>query len=268
MRPRASTRTFALLGDPVSHSLSPRFQNAGFVAAGLDAVYVALRVAADQLAATMTTLADAGGGGNITIPHKALALDAGSPDARAARLGAANVFAGGEDGLVLGNTDVDGVLAALDALEVDGGPWCVIGTGGSARAVVGAAAERGVALAVHSRDAQRARTLLAWAESLGVVEAPIAACAVAINATPLGLHDQDLPPIELAELPSLRAALDLTYREHGVSRWIAACHAAGVRAADGREMLLAQGCASWAWWFPGVTPPREIMRAALDGRLG
>lgn len=268
MRPGASTRVFALLGDPVAHSLSPRFQNAGFAAAGLDAVYVALRVAPDLLGPTMALLADAGGGGNVTIPHKALALDVGVPDARAARIGAANVFAGGAHGVALGNTDVDGVLAALDALEVDGGPWCVIGTGGSARAVIGAAAERGVAVAVHSRDAVRARTLLAWAEALGVPEAPMAECAVAINATPLGLHEEDLAPIDLALLPALGAALDLTYREHGVSRWIATCRAAGVRAADGREMLLAQGCASWAWWFPGVVPPREIMRAALDGRLG
>ncbi len=65
------------------------------------------------------------------------------------------------------NTDVDGVLAAVDRLGATADAWCVLGTGGSARAVIGAAAERGARVAVRSRDAARATAFSDWAASVG-----------------------------------------------------------------------------------------------------
>ena len=136
MRITSATRVFAVLGDPIGHSLSPRMQNAAFAAAGLDAVYVALACTAEVLPALMGTLVANGGGGNVTIPHKAVAATmAGHHDARVAALGVANVFGPGDAGIRLGNTDVDGVLAALDRLEAPSTAWYLLGTGGSARAV-------------------------------------------------------------------------------------------------------------------------------------
>lgn len=269
MSPTASTRLFALLGDPVRHSLSPRFQNAGFQAAGLDAVYVALPVAPTDLLPVMRSLASSGGGGNITLPHKQLAgAMAASAAPRVRTLGVANVFAGDDDGLVLDNTDVDGILAVVDALDARGGAWQILGTGGSARAVAGAALECGAAIAVRSRIPERAASFMQWAESIGVRRAEPDTCQMVVNATPLGLRDSDPLPMSPAGSPVLRAVLDLTYRANGESRWVAACRSAGLVAMDGREVLLAQGAASWKIWFPGVVPPLEVMRAALDGRMG
>lgn len=270
MRIGASTRVFAVLGDPVSHSLSPRMQQAGFLAAGLDAVYVALSCTAVQLPVVVETLVASGGGGNVTIPHKhAAAQLAGVPDERVALLGVANVFgAGAASGIALANTDVDGVLSALDRLEAPPTAWYLLGTGGSARAVVGAARERGARIAVRSRAPGRAEAFLAWCASIGVAAARADECEVAINATPLGLNGSDTLPIEAAQAPALRVALDLTYLERGATRWVEACRARGLRADDGRHILLVQGAASWRTWFPGVTAPMAVMQAALDGRLG
>ncbi|MEO5798226.1 MAG: hypothetical protein ABIZ70_10750 [Gemmatimonadales bacterium] len=270
MRASARTRLFAVLGDPVAHSLSPRFQNAAFLAAGIDAQYVALRVESAALAAVIHTIVASGGGGNITIPFKE---DAARLDAllapRVKALGAANLFGGdAAKNVMLGNTDVDGVLAAIDTLEIPASAWLVLGTGGSARAVAGAAHERGVALAVRSRDAARANVFANWAASLGVTIVPETECAIAINATPLGLTPADALPLAPGSLPMLRGVVDLTYRKSGESVWAMMCRAAGMRATDGREVLLAQGAASWALWFPGIEPPIEVMRAALDGHLG
>jgi shikimate dehydrogenase len=269
MRPTARTRLFALLGDPVRHSLSPRFQNAGFQAAGLDAVYVALPVAPTDLLPAMRILASSGGGGNITLPHKQLAGAVPAiTTARVSTLGVANVFAGDGHGLQLHNTDVDGILAVVDALGVRGGAWQIIGTGGSARAVAGAALECGATIAVRSRDPERGAVFARWAESIGVRPAESDACQFVVNATPIGLLESDPMPSTPARSPVLRAALDLTYRTDGESRWVAACRSIGLQAMDGREVLLAQGAASWKLWFPGVVPPLEVMRAALDGRMG
>jgi len=259
------------LGDPVAHSLSPVMQNAAFRAAGVDAVYIAMRCEADEVPALITALARTGGGGNITVPHKAVAAAVGTPTTRVARLGAANVFGAGlTGGEVVGNTDVDGILALVRRLDVAATTWAVIGTGGSARAVAGAALEAGAALAVHSRSPERAAAFRAWCASLGVVTAPTEAASLLINATPLGLHAQDALPADLATMPQLRGVLDLTYRAHGTTLLVQAARARGLAAEDGREMLLVQGAAGWATWFADapVEAPVEVMRAALAGRLG
>ena len=269
MRISARTRVFALLGDPVAHSLSPRIQNAAFQAAGIDAVYIALQATAADVAAQMTTLIRNGGGGNVTVPFKEVAAASpGTRESRVEQLGSANVFGAGDTGLVLGNTDVDGILAALAALDAPSDAWCVLGTGGSARAVVGAAAERGARIAVRSRNPERAVAFSAWAMSIGVAAAEASECNVLINATPLGLSASDALPINIATLSPTTIVLDLVYRAEGTTTLVCACNAIGMRAADGREVLLAQGAASWRVWLPGSAPPVEMMRAALDGRLG
>lgn len=267
MRASARTRTFALLGNPVRHSLSPLMQNAAFRAAGLDAVYVALPCVAEDLPGVMRSLAASGGGGNVTVPHKAVAATIGTADPRVEALGAANVFGAPEGELLVGNTDVDGLLGLLDRLGDPSGPWCIVGTGGSARAAVGAAAERGVAVAVRSRSAERAAAFLAWAATLGVAAAEPADCRVVVNATPVGLHADDPAPVELDDFPSLATVADLTYRAGGTTRLVAEALKRGLRAADGLEMLLIQGMAAWRWWFPAVEPPEEVMRAALRGTM-
>lgn len=269
MRTTARTRVFALLGNPVAHSLSPLMQNAAFLAAGIDAVYVALQPTAADVAHQMAALAGGGGGGNVTIPFKEVAARAPARrTVQVERIGAANVFGGADGELSLANTDVFAILSALDRLEAASDAWMLLGTGGSARAAVGAAAERGVRIAVRSRDAGRATDFAAWAASIGVAAAEPGECGVAINATPLGLSSSDPLPVDPATLAADMVVLDLVYVPIGTTAWVRACAARGLRGLDGREVLLAQGAASWQCWFPGVTPPLPVMRAALDGYLG
>jgi shikimate dehydrogenase len=261
-----STRVFAILGDPVAHSLSPAMQNAAFRVLGLKAVYVPLRCTPDDLPGLLRALSRAGGGGNVTVPHKeaaARAVDRCEPAAD--RLGACNTFWAEDGACVGGNTDVAGVLAALDDLEAPPGAWLVLGTGGGARAAVGAARERGAAVAVGSRSADRRRRFEDWAASQGVKLADAAGCTVIINTTPLGLAPGD--PLPLVQPPAAGSvALDMVYAG-GDTAWVRAMRAAGLRAADGRTMLVAQGAAALERWFPGERAPVEVMRAAVDARL-
>lgn len=261
------TRLFLLLGRPVAHSCSPVMQNAAFQALGLDAVYAALDCAPEDTFALAQSVAQGGGGGNATVPHKtilAAALD--RPSARVARLGAANVFWGDGEELVGDNTDQDGVLEALHRLDAPATTWLVVGTGGSARAVVAAAAERGARLAIRSRSEARAAEFGTWAASLGVGPADPRECEVVINATPLGLAATDLAPIDWTDVPRAGVALDLVYHR-GETAWVRQARGRGARAADGREMLVAQGAASLERWFPQARAPREVMRAAVARAL-
>lgn len=264
----ARTRVFAILGDPVNHSLSPHIHNAAFRAAGLDAVYVAIPCVASDLPGVMRSLARTGGGGNVTVPHKLVAAQSGIATEDVARLGVANMFWGDGDQVRVGNTDVPGLLALLDSIGVPpGAAWCIVGTGGSARAAVGAALQRGARIAVRSRDTTRAAEFANWARSLGATIVDGNECQVIINATPLGLRDGDPLPIDPGPMPVASYVADLTYRADGPTALVSEALSRGLAAADGREMLLIQAAAAWRYWFPGVEVPVGAMRDAMAGRV-
>ena len=267
----ASTRLLAILGDPVAHSLSPLMHNAAIRSLGLDAVYVAFRTPGAALAEVLTALAAVGAAGNVTVPHKEAVerLLARKTDL-CVRAGACNTY-WTEDGVLVGdNTDVAGIRAALKSLGADGAErWLVLGTGGGARAALVAAREVRAEVYVRSRDPKRAREFADWASSRGaqvkVAQGPLDA-DVAVNATPLGLKESDPLPTEPEDVPDLQAALDLVYTR-GETRWVRELRAAGVAAQDGREMLLRQGAAAFARFFPGYLAPVEVMRAAVERAL-
>lgn len=264
----ARTRVFALLGDPVAHSLSPAMQNAAFRALGLDAVYVALRCGAEGVGPLARALAEAGGGGNATVPHKgALAQALERPSDQVRRLECANTFWGEGGAVAGGNTDVAGIAAALDRLEAPATGWLLIGTGGSARAVAAVALERGAGIGIHSRSSDRARVFRSWLNGLGVRASPPDECEVVINATPLGLGRKDPLPAMGNTPETAKVALDLVYGPQG-TRWVGELRTRGLRAEDGREVLVGQGGAALRCWFPGIDPPLEVMRAAVRRALG
>jgi shikimate dehydrogenase len=258
-----------LLGHPVSHSLSPRFQNAALCAAGIPLQYEALDVAPDALGRALAELGEQRASGNVTIPHKeavAALCVRGSP--RADRCGAVNTV-WHEDGELIGdNTDVGGVDAIAGALLGDArssARVALLGAGGSAAAVMAAAERWGSArVRVYSRTMDRARALAlrfgALVEVVTAVEDALEGATLVVNATPVGLHDDDLP-VEVERIPAGAAVFDLVYRT-GETAWVRAARNAGHRAADGEGMLVEQGALSFERWF-GVEPDRNAMWSAL-----
>ncbi len=265
-------RLLALLGDPVAHSLSPAMQNAAFRAAGVDGVYLPLRVGEEDLVGLLRGIARAGGGGNVTLPHKALAARAlERPLPAVIRTGACNTFwlEGGE--IHGDNTDVEGFRRALRTLlgrPPEGARVLLLGAGGAARAVVHALVEDGVeGIWIRNRSQGRARAL---AEEVGEGRARwesgppegLPPMDVVVNATPLGLQPGDPLPLAPEGLPPGEpVCLDLAYARDETP-WVRALRAHGVPAADGREMLVQQGAAAFErWWGQGA--PVEVMRMAL-----
>jgi len=268
MRIRATSRVLTVIGDPIDHSLSPAMYNAAIAALGLDAVYVALRVEPAALAHVIRAFEAVGMSGNVTVPHK---MPVASLLIRltsiAKELGAVNTF-WSEGGRLIGdNTDVQGVLDAVQALNVDG-PWVVVGTGGAARAVAAAARAERESILVRSRDPDRAHEFVAWAKSLGVEARSDdgSAVGVVINASPLGLNEHDSHPVPDDRLARCRAVLDLVYRPGGTP-WVRQCRERGMLVADGRNMLVGQGARAFERFFPGETAPREIMASAVEREL-
>ncbi|MGD2151815.1 MAG: shikimate dehydrogenase [Gemmatimonadales bacterium] len=266
-------RLFALLGAPVHHSLSPALQNAALNAIQIDAVYVALWTWDELVGPLMRSLARAGGGGNVTLPHKraaAAALDRPSETVRAT--GACNVFWWDDaSGLCGDNTDAAAFLAAAQAVlrgEVTGCRVLLLGAGGAARAVVHACRTAGVdRVEILNRTRARAEALV---EDLGtpagvrVLERgealPGEPYDLVVNATSLGLDPSDPLPLEPGAVQA-RAILDLVYGRDETPL-VRAARAAGIEAADGRLMLVEQAALSFRKWFDR-DPPREVMLRAV-----
>ncbi len=270
------TRVLTLLGDPVSHSASPELHNAAFEAAGVDGVYVAVRCAPDDLVGFMRGLARAGGGGNVTLPHKEKAasiLDVRSEAVR--RTGACNTFWGDEDGRVHGdNTDVEGFRRALNAFvegPTAGMRVLLLGAGGAARAALAALVEDGAGeILLFNRTQDRARAVARRIGGQKVRVVPIAReldgedFDLVVNATRLGLEPGDPSPIDFHKLDRAGAAMDLVYGHH-TTGFVESAASAGIRTTDGTEMLVQQGAVSFERWW-GQEAPIQAMRAAVAER--
>lgn len=270
---RASTRLFAVLGDPVAHSLSPGIQNSAFREAGVDGVYVALKCESDTLPGLIRGLARAGGGGNVTLPHKqAAAQIVDDPTEMVERTGACNTF-WAENGRLRGdNTDVAGFQGAVDALtggSAAGASVLLLGAGGAARAaLVGLVSDGVERVVLWNRSVDRARRL---ASELGGTGTEVVGSLsdvraerfdLVVNATSLGLADSDALPVDPAGLQPPGALLDLVYRPRE-TELVRRARAEGISAADGGEMLVRQGAEAFRRWWKR-SPPLEVMREALE----
>lgn len=271
--PPARDAVYAVLGDPVAHSLSPAIHNAAFLAAGRRARYVARRVSSAECGEVMRTLALDGGGGNVTVPHKERVVPFLDRCSRAvAATGACNTF-WARDGEVWGdNTDVEGFrgvwrreVRALGSTS----PVLVVGAGGAARAVlhglVRSSATGPLHILLWNRTAGRARRL---ADEVGDDRVRLAddwrgtAPAVVVNTTSVGIRGRRRP-IDLGAMATRpRVVIDLVYGRNPTPLCRQAARL-GIAATDGRGMLVLQAEASYARWF-GEAPPPGVMARALD----
>jgi shikimate dehydrogenase len=219
-----ATRLVALIGHPVSHSLSPRMHNAAFAALALDWAYVALDVPPARLEEAVRGLAAAGfAGANVTTPHKLeVARLVGSAEPSVNTL----VFRDGE--IEAATTDA-AVLHGLEPMRP-----VVLGGGGSARAF-----ERALPGArVFSRKT-------AWPPD-------VAGADLVVNAT----SERDDVLVTLGPGQTL---IDLPYPDSATAR---AAKDAGTHVLDGLDVLVAQGAASFELWT-GLPAPIDVMRAAV-----
>ena len=257
-----------LLGHPVSHSLSPTFQNAALRRAALPLRYEALDVPPDALAGVLDTLVASTAIGNVTIPHKeAVAARCARRTPLAERVGAVNTFWVENGALVGDNTDVGGFLHLLErtAPDIDRTrPVALLGAGGAAAGVLAALEQAGFRdVGVHARTSERAVSLctrFAFARAHASLDDLVSSAGVVVNATPVGL-DGAAVPVDAARLADDAVVLDLIVRLDETPL-VREARARGLRAAGGLEMLLAQGALSFERWF-GIAPDWDAMRASL-----
>ncbi|WP_338253624.1 shikimate dehydrogenase [Dictyobacter halimunensis] len=278
-----------LIGDPVAHSFSPRFQQPAFDALGIPARYELWHTPARQLIERIRSLCEPDClGANVTIPHKEAVLPlVDKIDPLAARIGAINTIVHRDDYLHGYNTDALGLLHALhehglgevetydgrEHVSLRGHTAVLLGAGGAARAAAFALVDAGVEqLIILNRNLERARHLAA--DLLRSYDRPIfslndpsflipRASSIIINATSLGLHEDVSPlPVEtLAQFDPDTFIYDMIYNP---SQTYLLCQARlmGFNTANGLSMLLHQGAQAFTLWT-NQPAPVEIMRKSL-----
>ncbi len=271
------TAVYGILGNPVSHSLSPAMHNAAFAALGENRIYLPFQTA-DIANAVHALRALNIKGVSVTIPHKETVIPLlDEVEAVALKIGAVNTIevVTTDRGILLrgSNSDWVGANRALsEPLDLAGRIAVILGAGGSARAIAFGLQEAGARVLLCSRTASRGRKL---ATELGCNWHPLAeigqlAGTVLVNATSVGMTpEEDDTLVRQENLKKFKVVMDIVYAPLE-TRLLREARAVGCRVVQGLDMLLYQGVAQFELWT-GLPAPVEVMRKALlaaTGNLG
>lgn len=266
---------YVVIGNPVSHSLSPTIHARFASLMGERVDYAALLAPLDDFASTARRFFDEGGrGANVTLPFKTNALRFAHEASDAACVaGAANFLARDGTRIRADNTDGAGLLADLESnlgVELRGARILMLGAGGAARGVLAPLLDRRPALvAIANRTRERAQELARQFAARGEVTAlpwpfePRDAFDVVINATSSSLHGE---PLELPRglVKPTGLVYDMAYGP-GARAFLERSRAGGARVSDGLGMLVEQAAESWRLWR-GKRPPTQAVLAELRSR--
>lgn len=269
-------KLFGVLGDPVSHSLSPVMHNAAFKALGMDCEYHAFRVNPDNLHdAIRGALALGFGGLNLTIPLKEKALGIVEPSELAKQIGAVNTvdFKKGIKGY---NTDGIGAKMALagNGIGIKGKNVLLLGAGGAARAIAFQLVKDGASVIIANRTLERAEALASEVSTVGSVSASgfedlkarIRECDILINSTSVGMSPGTSGTIVTSDMMhNDLVVFDIVYNPMN-TRLLQEAKKAGAKAIDGVMMLVYQGAEAFRIWT-GRSPPVDVMEKAVRERL-
>ncbi len=270
-------RTYCIIGDPVSHSLSPAMHNAAFKSLSLDDVYIAYKVSSHELKSSIESLRSVKiSGFNVTIPHKTAVLQyLDEVDLLSRKAGAVNTVSRIDGNFKGFNTDIQGFLQPLLNRRIDfkGLSVLLFGAGGSARAVVTSLSNiNGISkLVVASRTCGKSLELSKLAKLQGLtcsVSTIEEAKAMAkrfdliVNATSLGLQSNE-SVLDSEEVSESSTVYDLVYRPV-LTKLLENAQEKGARIIYGYEMLLEQGAQAFEIWT-GLKAPIHAMKKALFG---
>ena len=259
---KAPAAEFAVIGCPISHSLSPTMHMAAFAASDIEASYVAVEVQVGEVAEALDHLQSKGYRGvNITVPHKEDAFD-WCQDATdvAIKLCVCNTIDFRRNRGT--NTDVTGFQESLKDRPFAAKKALVLGAGGSARSIIFALEADGWNVTLWNRTPSRARRLVDQFQfSAKVVGEPnLAGFDLIVNSTSASLGGNRLP-LDWSKADKSALAYDLAYGD-GLTPFLADADSHGLATQDGRRMLMEQGAASFEFWWDQPAP-RDVMMAAL-----
>jgi shikimate dehydrogenase len=269
-------KSFAVIGDPIDHSLSPNIHSAAFRELNLDSSYIAYRIPTGELEVGIEGLKKIKiDGFNITIPHKIEMMKyLDKMDESCSLIGAVNTVTN-KDGVLKGyNTDMDGFLEPFKKkkLNIENTKVLLLGAGGAARAIVaGFAKEKAKSITIANRTLQNAINLSEFAKKIGLdanamkiedVKESSKDYDIIVNATSVGLKNEP-STISLEGISDKTIVYDIVYMPMNTD-FIKKAKAKNAVIIFGYEMLLGQAVRAFEIWH-GMEAPYNAMKKALLG---
>jgi shikimate dehydrogenase len=273
MKLSGKTKITGLLGYPVEHSLSPAMHNAAFEALGLDYCYVVFQVHPDFLKDAVKAIRALNiAGVNVTIPHKENVIPfLDEIDKEASLIGSVNTIVNSDRSLKGYNTDGRGFMQSLFecGISVEGKDVLIVGAGGASRAISYYLGKEAKKVRLYDIEKKKAEKLVEdmknMLNNLSTTDnvSKIENFNIIINATPLGLKEEDPLPFDTTLLRSDQIVCDLIYKNTRLLKESAKKECVVL---NGVGMLLWQGVFAFELWT-GISPPVDIMRDALYKNL-
>jgi len=272
-----------IFGYPISHSISPVFQQAAFANLSIKATYEPWLVSPDELEGKVNSLRNNDYfGANVTIPHKVQCINyVDEVDLWAQKVGSINTIVNRQGKLYGFNTDSAGFLMSLRA-EANYHPQektaLVIGAGGAARAAVHALVKQGAHIVIANRTVEKAYDIASEFEivdSVKVVdrfsEGFEQACdnaSLIVNCTPMGMKGgqfQNESPLDSSHIKEDVLVYDMVYNPV-ITPFLREAEKSGAETVSGLSMLVFQGAESFKLWT-GKTPSISVMSKAARRAL-
>ena len=269
MKVNGTTKIYGIMGNPVSHSLSPAMHNAAFEAQDLNKVYVAFEVT--DVARALDGFRALGiGGVSVTIPHKqAVIPHLDTIDPVAQKIGAVNTLLIEDEHIRGYNTDWIGANQALKPIvDLPASTVLLLGAGGAARAIGFGLQEKGATVILANRTVAKGQAL---ARDLNCEFYPLEdiknlKADALVNATSIGMTPNvEATPVTKAFLKNIPVVMDIVYSPQE-TRLLREAKLVGCKTVNGAYMLLYQGVAQFELWT-GRKAPVDIMREKLFSKL-
>ena len=265
MQINGKTVLHGIIGNPVSHSLSPVMHNAAFAATGINGAYLPFPAPDVELA--VAGIRGLGVHGvSVTIPHKEQVIPfLDSIDPVAEKIGAVNTIVRDGETLAGLNTDWLGATGALETkISLQGRTVVILGAGGSARAIGFGLQEKGAHFLLASRTESRGRALAQTLECqwISLEDTEKMEGDILVNATSVGMVPEvENSPVPDFVVPRFQVVMDIVYAPMQ-TRLLETAEKSGCQSINGIEMLLYQGVAQFEMWT-GEKAPVDVMRTAL-----
>ncbi|MFJ8262237.1 shikimate dehydrogenase [Rummeliibacillus sp. NPDC094406] len=271
---------YAVIGDPIEHSMSPLMHNAWMAEENRDASYIPVHVLPENLEQSVVALKTLGcSGWNITIPHKEKIIPyLDELDESAQKMGAVNTVVKQPDGTYKGyNTDGLGFVRSLEK-EVGNGHRnkrvLVIGAGGAARGIAFALVATGYThITIANRTVSKAKVICdelgieAKAISLNEAAEQLEQFEILVQTTSAGLnHSEFTLPFSMKQLSTTAIVADIVYNPL-MTPFLKEAKKKGATVVTGLGMFIHQGALAYSYWT-GTYPKAEVVSDLLLEQLG
>ena len=270
-------KTFAVIGDPIDHSLSPTIHNAAYRELKMECTYIAYKVNKGDLATGIESLKKIKiSGFNVTIPHKIEMMRyLDNVDDTCKKIGAVNTVLN-DDGILRGfNTDMDGFLEPIKRKEIQikNSKIFLLGAGGASRAIIAGFQKEGADnIVIANRTKENGDELARFSNDIGLDATSVQLDAMnelnskfdfIVNASSLGLKgEKNIIPSSLMDEQT--TVYDIVYKPLKTDL-INTAKEKNCKIIHGYEMLLGQAIRSFEIWLDQKAPYEAMKRSILGG---